>query len=188
MSVLADFQVNSLNPAKVSGTGTGDFYFPRPNGSLFVTPTTPSASSAAGQLAYPGESELNGQEAQIVAAGSATTSQSSTVILTLLANTGTVATPAYTTLATVTTGAIATTSISWFLKAHVTVNTISKQLSGVYFGSANNVLVDWTAITATTNPVDPSTTLPFGIVMKVSFGTGATANSANLYQLQVLGA
>ncbi len=188
MSVLADFQVNSLNPAKISGTGTGDFYFPRPNGSLFTAPTTPSASSAAGQLAFPGELELAGQQAKIVAAGSMTTSQSSTVILTLLANTGTVASPSYTTLATVTTGAIATASKSWFLEADVVVDPDSKQLSGVYWGAANNTLVDLTAITATTNPVDPSISLPFGIVMKVSFGTGATANSAKLYQLQVLGA
>lgn len=188
MSVLADFQVNSLNPAKISGTGTGDFYFPRPNGSLFVAPATPSVSSAAGQLAFPGENELNGQQAKVVAAGSATTSQSSTVILTLLANTGTVATPSYTTLATVTTGAIATTSISWFLEADLVVDSTSKQLSGVYWGVANNTLVDLTAISAPTNPPNPALTLPFGIVMKVSFGTGATANSAQLFQLQVLGA
>jgi hypothetical protein len=188
MSVLADFQVNSLNPSKISGTGTGDFYFPRPNGSLFVAPSTPSASSAAGQLAYPGENELNGQEAIIVAAGSATTSQSSTVILTLLANSGTVATPAYTTIATVTTAAIATTSINWVLEAHVNINSVTKLLDGMYFSMANRTAAGPTAVPATTNPVDPSVSLPFGIVMKVSFGTGATANSANLYQLQVLGA
>lgn len=187
MSVLSDFQVNSLNPSKVSGTGTGDFYFPRPNGSLFTSPVTPSASSAAGQLAYPGENTLNGQWARIVAAGSVTTSQSSTVILTLLANHGTVTTPSYVTLATVTTSAVATASTNWFFAVDVIADSESKTLNGNYYGSADGSLVDWTAFTTVT-AVDPSASVPFGIVMKVAFGTGSTANSAKLYQLSVLGA
>src|SRR5580698_109665 len=104
MAVLNDFQCNGLFPSVVGGNSTSVLYFPRLLGSsIGVQSVAPSATSAAGQLVVPGFNELNGQLFTVRAAGnfgSDTGDASGTVAVQLYANTGTVTSPIYTSIAT----------------------------------------------------------------------------------------
>lgn len=211
--VLADFQVNGMFPSKVATSGTAAVYFPRTFGSQFnVTPSTPTAANATGQLLIPGSqyfNAVNGQRLRVVASGSVFTAASQTVTVTVQVNTGTAASPTYNTLM-----ATAATTVNgraaWNLETHCAIagnaslaadlgtglqlNSgspapfVQGQLSGEYFGSINGVLVDLAVVTPI--PVVTIAGVPYntsGLVVNVAFGTGTAGNNATLNEFVILG-
>ncbi len=220
--ILADYGVNGQSPSKVATSGTSAVYFPRlifaaAAGSFpgISTPATPTAANATGQLMLPGSqyfAAFQGQRIRAVASGSVFTGASGNVTVTVQINTGSLTSPAYTTLM-----ATAATTVngraSWHLESHFTVAgnsslaadtqtsgyqanfgspapLIQGQLSGEYFGNINGTLVDLTAIPATTNAVIVAGSPLFntaGLVCNVLFGTGNAANVATLNQFALLG-
>jgi hypothetical protein len=118
--ILSDFGVTGTNPSVISMAGTSSFqltnpkYFPRPSANLtvprvldpqtgsLVIATTPNATNATGQLNYNGPSGqnlLNGQMVRIRAVGNISTIINTTAIITLQANTGSLSSPSYVTIA-----------------------------------------------------------------------------------------
>lgn len=196
--VIRDFQVNGLNPSTVGGVGTTAKYFPRILGSSIGNfSAAPSATSAAGQLDVPAFGELQGQRFSVVAAGDCLPfTGGGTVTIDLVANTGTIASPSYAAIAS--TGAVtlaSATAVNWFLNADLVGTNNSGAtpglLSGNFYGSFNNTLIDLTAIT------NPPTGLDFvkgqatpqgnvlGLVVRVTFNTSLASNFARLYQFQI---
>src|SRR5579864_6285464 len=103
--LLSDFGVSGANPSSIKTSGTSALYFPRTIGALgpvgASTPAfQPTASNATGQLLFPGSQYFpftNGTRLRVIAAGTIFSAVSQTVTVTVQVNTGTVATPAYTT-------------------------------------------------------------------------------------------
>lgn len=202
MSVLADFQVNGLNPSVIGGTGVAIKYFPRLLGSAIgVQSVAPSATSAAGQLVPPAFNELNGRTFKVQAAGTVLPfTGGGTYTVSLQANTGTVASPSYTTIAS--TGAItlaSATPVNFMLDVTLMGNTAVGKLDGYYQGSTNGAL----AVTGGTaqREIDAALSglnfgtgltssgnqgVPFGLVVGVTFSVSLAQNSASLYQFQVI--
>lgn len=179
--ILADYQVNGQFPSKVATSGTAAVYFPRTLGTNgpASSPLQPTATNAAGQLGLPGSQQyaaVQGQRLRVIASGSAFTAASQTVNVTMQINTGSIATPAYTTMAT--TGAQTVNGrASWILEAHFVVAgnaslaadngtgffanfgsaapLVQGQLSGLYTAAINGATLAaaWTVIPATTNAV-----------------------------------
>ncbi len=202
MSVIADFQVNGLNPSTVGGVNGGATakYFPRVLGSSIGNfSAAPSASSASGQLVIPAFGEVQGQAIRVKLAGDVLAA-AGTVTIDLVANTGTVASVSYGNatghIATVTGTPALATATNWFIEATLVGSNNSGAtpglLSGYFSGSLNNAN---TALTAITNPpsgldfvkgqaATPGTVM--GLVARVTFGTSAAGNFARLYQFQVI--
>lgn len=195
MSVIADFQVNGLFPSVVGGVGTAAKYFPRilglngPNGGQSVAP---SSSSAQGQLAVPGNSVLNGQWFDVLvglSVGSDSGDPSGTVTIELAANTGSVTTPSYTVIAATSAIVPATQPLQVALKASLFGDSKSGIVTGVYTALANSALNNSTpkVITAL-SAINMGAALPFGLVLRATFGTSDATNTASLYQFQIAGA
>jgi hypothetical protein len=194
MSVINDFQVNGLFPSVVGGIGTSVKYFPRilgtagPNGGQSVAP---SATSAAGQLVVPGNSELNGQWFSVAVGasyGSDTGDPSGTVELALYANTGSVSSPSYTKIAT--TGAKAP-NLAAAGQAALYVQLFGDSKSGLVRGIQESINPDGTvttsaALTANLSGINMGAALPFGLVVGVTFATSDASNTASLYQFQIV--
>lgn len=196
MSVFANLQINGSNPVTVGGTGITAKYFPGPSGNFTAgVSTTPSSTNATGQLAIKGDNQLNGQQFYITASGDFQVGPFGacpSVTIDIQANTGTLVSPTYTTIAT--TGAITTqtnlnTAYPWFLQVVVSGTTASGILTGVQYGSVDNTAVAQVALSNTLSGLDFSGTtskIPgtvFGIVARVTFSVSETGNIARLYQL-----
>jgi hypothetical protein len=230
--ILADWGANGQNPSKVATSGTAAVYFPRlifqalQNGQAggptgfpgLQAPATPTATNATGQLMLPGSQYFvaaQGQRLRAVASGSVFTAASQTATITVQINTGTLATPAYTTLMTTVSGAFSGRA-SWVLEAHFTVAgnaslaadsqtsgyqanfgssapLIQGQLSGWYEGAINNTISPAAPATigATTNAVILAGTPPLfntaGLVVNVAFSVGTAGNNATLNEFAILG-
>jgi hypothetical protein len=227
--IVADWGATGQNPSKVATSGTAAVYFPRlqfqalRNGDAggptgfpgLQAPATPTASSAQGQLYLPGSqyfSAANGTRLRAIASGAVFTGASSTVTVTIQANTGTLSSPSYTTLAT--TGAATAFSgrASFMLECHFVIAGSSSvatdkgtglqlnsgspaplvqgQLTGAYMGMINQALfpsqaaAGWVASAATTNDWNWLTS---GLVVNITFGTGNANNVATLNEFSVLG-
>jgi hypothetical protein len=203
MSVLADFQVNGLNPSVVGGTGTTIKYFPRLLGtSIGVQSIAPSATSALGQLVPPAFNELNGQLFKVKIAGSTLSFTGGTTYnVSLSVNTGTVVAPVYTVIAsTGAQGAASTLKNAFAMEVNLFGTTDSGLVAGWY--DSNTVLpsgvMQAKAQAALDNPFPVQTIdfskglttpgnqgIPFGLVVGVTFATSVAGNSASLYQFQV---
>jgi hypothetical protein len=201
MSVIADFQVNGLNPSSVGGVGTTAKYFPRVLGSsIGVASVAPSATSAAGQLTVPAFGELQGQIFKIKAAGDVLPfTGGGTYTIDIQANTGSLSSPSYTTLAT--TGAVtlaSATAVNWFLEASMSgtnnAGATPGKLDGYFSGSTNGVNI---ALTQISNPLSGLNFVTgqsssgsqggvIGLVARVTFNTSLAQNFARLYQFQVI--
>jgi hypothetical protein len=221
MSQVVDFQVSWLNPSVITGPSTAVQYFPRPSGSLFsATPLsasrnfpsnsgflTPSATSAAGQLAVPSHNRLNGQLFTVVATGVVTSggnAASETVEIALYANTSSnLNAPSYMKIAT--TGAVALNPTfdgvanSWYLKAELEGDSLSGIVGGVqtavYSGSLVNGTpkatialssINFDAATAGVGGPGNGVAPPFGLVVGVQFSQSSSGNTAYLYQFQII--
>jgi hypothetical protein len=198
MSVIGDFQVNGSSPSIVSTLSTAQQYFPRLLGtSIGVQSVAPSASSAAGQLAVPGNSILNGQNFSVliggsVVAGAADSSTHVTVIL--RANVGSVASPSYTTIAT--TGAVALNPVAdgvaenFFMQVDLFGTTATGIVSGTQQSILSTTRVAAGALTADLSGINFASAVPFGLVVGVAFSVAQTAapNVATLNQFQIVAA
>lgn len=137
--ILADYQVNGQFPSKIATSGTAAVYFPRTLGTSGPgsTPATPTAANATGQLNIPGSqygAAVNGARLRVVASGSVYVGATSNVTVVVQINTGTLATPAYTTL--MSTGAVSVTGgagvgrASWVLEGHLVLASNSPIAAG----------------------------------------------------------
>jgi hypothetical protein len=198
--LVSDFSVSGQFPSKLTTPGTSAVYFPRPG----LTPATPTATNATGQLTLPVVqtwSVTNGIRLRVIASGTLTTGAASiATTITIQANTGTLLSPAYTTLMTAANTPGAAGTSAWELEAHLVVGggvlpapspsqvpvtqITTGQLVGFYFGSINGALVDLAIIPPTTNP---ATWGGAGFVANITFGTGNAANAAALSEFEVLG-
>lgn len=204
MSVIADFGVNGLNPSVVGGTGGAvEKYFPRLLGtSIGVQSVAPSLTSAAGQLVPPAFGSLNGQLFKVKIAGSALSFTGGTTYnVKLSVNTGTVASPTYTIIAsTGNVGAASTLKNAFALEVYLYGTTDSGLVAGWY--DSSTVLPSGVMASKAQAALDaafPVQTIdfskglqssgnqgvPFGLVVSVNFATSVAGNSASLYQFQV---
>jgi hypothetical protein len=194
MVVLNDFQVNGLNPSVVSASSSAIQYFPRLLGtSIGVQSVAPSATSALGQLAVPGSSRLNAQKFSVVAAGTLTSGSgapSETATIVIRANTGTITSPSYTTIAT--SGAIALnpTVDGVVNNFWISLDLLGDSASGIVGGTQQCVysgVVEQTtaALTANLSGINFATEPPFGLVVGVTFNSANSGNIAKLYQFQL---
>lgn len=198
MTVIADFQAGVLSPSIVSTLSSAQQYFPRvlglngPNGGQS---SAPSATSAQGQLGVPGNSALNGQRFSVliggsVVAGAADSSTNVTIIL--RANTGTIASPSYTTIAT--TGAVALNPVADGVAENflMKVDLFGTTASGIVQGNQSSQLsvtrVEASALTANLSGINMGAAVPFGLVVGVLFSVAQTAapNVASLNQFQIV--
>jgi hypothetical protein len=175
----------------VGGSGITRKYFPNvPGPSIGVSNTTPSSSSAQGQLNVPGANKLNGQWFDINIAGAVSVAPGiscPTVTIDLQANTGTIASPTYTTIAT--TGAVTAGNFdneSFAMKVSLVGDSLSGILTGSYLAMFNGVIVNSTQkvitnLSGLNFAVDPV----FGLVVGVTFSVTGAANSATLYQFSL---
>jgi len=197
MSVIADFQVNGLNPSTVGGLGATAKYFPRVLGSSIGSfSAAPSATSAAGQLSVPAFGELQGQAFRVKLAGDVLAA-AGLITIDLVANTGTVASPSYAAIATITGTPALATAVNWFMDVTLVGSNNSGAtpglLSGYFSGSLNNTNIALTAITNPPSGLDfvKGQAVPqgnvVGLVARVTFATTAAGNFARLYQFQVSG-
>jgi len=202
MAVIADFQVNGLNPSTVGGTGSTAKYFPRvlgtggPSGGFSANP---SSASAAGQLVVPAFGEAQGQQIRIKASGDVLPfTGGTTFTIDIQANTGTVASPTYTTI--MSTGAItlaSATAVNWFLEGIVSgtnnVGATPGQLNGFFWGNQNATAIAQAELSNPLTGLDfvkgqplPTPGVVFGLVARVTFATSLAQNFARLYQFQVV--
>jgi hypothetical protein len=193
MQVVTNFLVNGLTATTVGGTGTSVKYFPNiPGSSIGVANTTPSSSSARGQLSVPGNSALNGQDFEVVVIGAVNTDSAiacPTVTVALYANTGTVASPSYTAIAT--TGGITGASLSlndepFAIRARLSGDSASGIVGGFYTAMYNGVLVNSTQkATTLLSSINFANDVPFGLVVGVTFSVSGANNLATLYQFSL---
>jgi len=207
---LTQYSINGSNPSTVGGTGTAIKYFGNlPGPSIAVNNLTPSATNAKGQLLVPGSNRLNGQSFHVLSSGNfevGAGGASSTVTITMQANTGTVATPVYTTIAAsnayaaeVSDGVfypfnmdvliqgdgqsnlIQGSYTSQFDNAAVTsTTTLNSSLAGLLPSIGNSYQGLYPALTAF--QVEPV----FGLVIGITFGTSVPGNSANLFNFALI--
>lgn len=193
MSVIADFQVRSSFPSVIPPSiSTGVQYFTGIlSGRIGFQSTSPSATSAAGQLLIPGNNALNGQMFDVRANGdfgSDTGDPSGTVTIQLFANIGSVASPNYVSIAT--TGAVTpgfASAESWSIVASLQGTTNSGIVGGTYNAIVDGAVVGSADqnISSTLSGINFSNLIPFGLVVGVKFGTGDLTNAARLYQFQI---
>ena len=215
MSVVQDFQVSGVLQSVVSGLGSTVKYFPRPNVSSGNQVLLPSATNATGQLGISNAirtfigngagmfgvtgGKLLGQMFRVVLAGQINQASGGTSTVSLYANNGSLFNdgspanpgPSYTQIAS--TGAQSGNQ-PWMIEAEISMpsfvglsgppvapSPIVGQYSAMFGGAFHN--------TNNTNPWvtldSPENNNPF-FVVGVTFGTSNSANSAALYQFQIL--
>jgi hypothetical protein len=201
-----DFQVNGQAGSVVGGLGATVKYFPRLLGpSIGVAPSTPSATSAAGSLFLQAQNVFNGQEFNVIAAGSFGSDSgdpSGTVTIALYGVTGSFTVPVYTQLAT--TAAIVPfyPNEPWLLSAvlvgsSLPVTTAAPNPNGMligYYTSAQRIGINSTPVTVTNvitgldflagNPLLQRGAV-LGFVVGVTFGTTSATNTATLNEFTV---
>ena len=193
--VLTQYQVNGSNPSTVGGSGIGTSiaYFPnQPGPSIGVANVTPSATSAKGQLLVPGSNRLNGQPFHVLASGNfevGAGGSSASVTITLRANTGTVSSPVYTTIAA--SNAFAGEGLDgvfypWQMDVLIQGDSQSNLIQGSYTTQFDNAAVtSTTALNSSLSTLLPANAFanepPFGLVLGVTFSASETGNSANLF-------
>ena len=189
---IANYSINGANPSTVGGTGTAIKYFPNlPGPSINVANTTPSATNAAGQLLVPGNNQLNGQPFSVIAAGNILAGSgggSTTITVAIYANTGTVSSPTYSTLATGSFAAEVVDNVAYpfYIEAKLQGDTLSGIVMGTQFVLIDNVIETVLAHTTTAlTGINFATNPPFGLVCGVTFGTSESGNSANLYRFSI---
>jgi hypothetical protein len=199
MSNVLDFGVNGSFGSTVGGLGATVKYFPRPLGpSIGVAPSTPSSSSAAGSLFLPAQNVFNGQQFNVIAAGSLGSDSgdpSGTVTVKIYGVTGSFASPTYTALAT-------TPAITPFYTVEPWM--ISLSLVGVSKSGANGLLVGGYVASnrgASSTPVTVTNIISgldfnagnpllaqgavLGFVVGVTFGTTDATNTATLNEFTI---
>ncbi len=190
--VFANWQVNGANPSTVGGTGTTAKYFVAPSANFTSgVSTTPNSTNATGQLNLDGDNQANGQLITVTAAGDFEVGNGGacpSVTIDIQANTGTLTSPTYTTIAT--TGAITTQSNTnllypWFLQAKFIGTTGAGIIAGTQNGSVDNTAVAVSALSSTLSGLNFASFPVFGLVARVTFSVSESGNKANLYQFEL---
>lgn len=200
-SVVSNWQVNGANPSTVGGTGITAKYFLSPSGNFTsgVAPLSgPTSSVAYGQLPVRGDNEFNGQLFYIQAAGDFEVGPGGacpSVTFDLQANTGTLVSPTYTTIATsgaVTAQTNLNTFYPWSMEVQLSGTTGAGTISGRQTWVLDNtVSVNSTALTSVLSGLDFSGATSkvigtvFGLVMRVTFSVSEPGNLAHMYQFQI---
>lgn len=215
MSVVADFGVSVNQPSVVQTALVSAAYFPRLTVAGVsssqvrvnlltagaVSPYTPNATNASGQLMWPSNNAVNGQLVRIQLAGNVTTGTPLNVTISLQINTppaGTLSNPSYNTIASTGLMTVNGGPFPWSIEAVVVGDSLSGALGGQYSAMINNAYHNtsntnaWVPLDVTLNnlnlagaPNGANTTL-LGFVAAVQFGTGNVANTARLSQFQIL--
>lgn len=211
MGVIAEYLVNGAAPSTVGGTGTTAKYFAdlpgRPGWATsnagvnsaadnLQQGQVPSATSSVGQLRMPGLNRFNAQKFYIIAAGtfgSDTGDPSGTVNVELLANTVPESQPpTYVVIASL--GAAAPNfgnAEGWLLDCTLFGDSSSGLLTGYYTGMVGGAFKNQAGTSASValqnnvTGVNFGSSLPFGLVVRVTFGTSDASNTASLYQFQI---
>lgn len=195
MSVINDFQVSGLFPSVVSAAVSTAQYFPRLLGSsIGVQSVAPSSTSAAGQLVVPGNSELEGQYFDVFVAGNILSGAdaSETAFVELVANTGTITSPSYTSIAT--TGLVDIDTVApgnhvFGIRCSMVGTTASGIVGGSYSALVDGVLKNGTPKQTTAlSGISMSSALPFGLAVRITFSAADAVNVAKLTQFQIAGA
>jgi hypothetical protein len=201
MSIVGNWQINGSNPSTVGGTGTTSKYFNSPSANFTSgVSTTPNSTNAFGQLPVRGDNEFNGQRFVVEASGDFQVGPGGacpSVTFDLQANTGTITSPTYTTIAT--SGAVTAqtntgVSYPWALVATITGTTAAGTISGTQTWVVDNTVgVNNGALTSVLSGLNflgggTLNNLPvFGLVMRVTFSVSEPGNKANLYYFVVSG-
>lgn len=202
-SVISYWPINGSNPVTVGGTGVTAKYwqFPSANFTSGVAPQQgPSSTAAYGQLPVRGDNELNGQRFTVEAAGDFEVGPGGacpSVTIDLQANTGTLVSPTYTTIATsgaVTAQTNLNTFYPWWMAATLTGTTGAGTLTGTQSWSVDNTTsVNNGALTNVLSGLNFGGgaisgflgSPVFGLVMRITFSVSEPGNLAHLYQFQI---
>lgn len=186
-----NYSVNGASPSIVGGTGISVKYFPnQPGPSIGVSNTTPSSSSAAGQLAVPGNNTLNGQIFTVNLCGNISIDPiiaCPTVSVLIYANTGTVTSPTYTAIGGVSAVAAGNFDNEPFrVSLSLSGDTLSGVVQGTQTALFNNVLTNSTPKVITSlSGINFGSALPFGLVAGVTFSVSGANNKAFCYQFNL---
>lgn len=211
MGVIRQYSVNGLNPSTVSTSGTSIVYVPdlpglnlwnvgavgvNTNVSSQYKGVAPTATSNAGGLQVPGNSELDGQLFSVVASGNIIfgTGEASTtgkVGLYLSTASPTSASPSYQTLMelTLTNQTLDNTAYPFSLAVDMQGDTASGILQLAKYGWINGTFTTPTQVTALTGITFQQTaplTPAFTLVVGVTFGAANAGNTINLKQFQLM--
>lgn len=191
--VIAGYQLSGNFGVTVGGTGTSIKYFPNPPGpSIGVNDSTPSSTSAVGQLAVPGSSRLNGQIFHVQGAGNFEVGPGGTCpgfTVLLQANTGTTSSPTYTTLATsgvITTQANLNAYYPWYFDVTLMGDSGSGIVQGSYTGMVDGTAFSGSTLSNNLSKINFATEPPFGLVLGVQFSVSESGNGATAYQFQII--
>lgn len=190
MQPVANLLINGANPVTVGGSSTSVQYFPAlPGASIGVT------SANYGWIAVPGSNRANGQVLSVRAVGNAIapndgTSPTFTVGLyatlnpTILSNSMNLpSSPSIVTLATQTHAAagLGIVAFPWQFTATLNADNTSGLLQTVSSALIDGTLEGPTAGT-TQSGVNMAASIPFALVIGVTFSQSSSANSASMYQ------
>jgi hypothetical protein len=205
MGVIKAYSVNGLVPSTITTSGSTIVYFPDLPGSnlwnvgAFGVNTgissqfkglQPTASTNAGGLQVPGNSELDGQQFEVLASGNvlfAAAEASTTAKVGLyLSNVAAGTAPAYQTLIelTLTNQTLDNVAYPWYLAVKMQGDTASGVLQLSKSGAINGTVTTPTQVTALTG-ISFATNPAFTLVAGVTFGNAAAGNQAQLKQFQV---
>lgn len=186
---------------RLAGRGTTPKYFGAPSGNFTSgVSTTPSSTNAFGQLPVRGDNEFNGQRFIVEASGDFQVGNGGacpSVTFDLQANTGTITTPVYTTIATsgaVTAQTNTNVAYPWAVAVTITGTTAAGTISGTQTWVVDNTVgVSNGALTSVLSGLNflgggALNNLPvFGLVMRVTFSVSEPGNKANMYLFTVSG-
>ncbi len=205
MATTNQMNINGSNPVTVGGTGITAKYFPQPSSNFTAgAATTPSATSAVGQLAVHTDNQFNGQQFSILATGNFAVGPGGacpSFKIELVANTGTVASPTYTVIAS--TGNVsAQTNLNvfypWQIEAVLNGDTQSGTISGYQISVVDNTvsapaaltnvlsgLNFFSGISSSTAPVSGIGLPVFGVVVRATFSVSEPGNIANMFEFNI---
>jgi hypothetical protein len=173
--IIADFGVSVASPSVLSLSTNVKTNFTAPGLS------TPSATDATGQLTLP--SGYGGQRVKAVLAGDITTGDSLNSTIYLRANTGTLLAPVYQDIAFAPHVPDGAGTFPWFIVVEFEGTTASLRIGGDFKAVMDNSMVQQILSTKLSG-YDINTGL--GLVAAVRFSIPDVANSASLYQFQLL--
>ena len=188
-NIVYNLLINGASGVTVGGTGVTVKYFPNvPGASIGV------ASTNNGYLRVPGNNAANGQRLSVRAGGNyqvATASGTVTIGLYPVTFVGTVGTVGATAILS---AVAATTSEGEFATAYpfqLTADIVCDSGSGLATLCSGSVQVDGTNTNGTAglitglSAINMGASIPFGLVLGVTFATSETGNSATCYQFDL---
>lgn len=191
MQPVNNLLISGLSPVTVGGASTSVLYFPAvPGASIGV------ASANNGLLAVPGSGRANGQQLTVRATGNATlpgadaSSPAFTVGLYAVINPAIVSNamnlPASSSVVTLGTTQHAAAGLGiqpfpWRLTADISADTLSGILQGTFSTQIDGTYTASAAISSQSG-INMSNTIPFALLIGVTFSQTGTGNTASMYE------